>query len=251
MTPAGRKPFLDILSAYLLKNKNIIDEHHWWANTTNPTELFNLQILCEKYPDFFKTIQPTVEPDIHDPLNTTYQFYNNYNQPKTIYIRFDDDICYMEKNALPNLLDFHTEYPDYFMVFPILINHISNNLFFDQKIPYLNKRGKAGLELHKKFLNQESLYQPFHHIQIDSGAAFFGHRMQCCCWKGENFQDINKDEIYDQYVRKPKTTRKSLAICGNSIMVHFGYKEQLPVLRPSGIYQEYYNLKPKTDFPLF
>ncbi|MBP7950574.1 MAG: hypothetical protein KA004_13055 [Verrucomicrobiales bacterium] len=49
--PAGRRRYVAVLAAYLLKpeNRKFIDEHHWWSNTADPADLAYLKELCAEF----------------------------------------------------------------------------------------------------------------------------------------------------------------------------------------------------------
>ena len=39
VTPAGRRRYLQALVPYLLRQRHVIDEHHWWLNTTDVDDI--------------------------------------------------------------------------------------------------------------------------------------------------------------------------------------------------------------------
>ena len=52
-----------------------------------------------------------------------YFFYKYCVDPKSIYLKLDDDIIWMDNNALCTLVDYRINNPEYFLVSPIVINN--------------------------------------------------------------------------------------------------------------------------------
>ena len=120
VTPAGRKRYLEILVPYLLKNRAKISEHHFWVNTPVVTDIAYIKQLCYDYPDFFKYITNPNTDTLTNPLNLFHPLCTDEN---TIYIRFDDDICWIANDLVDNIIKFRIENPDYFLVFANIINN--------------------------------------------------------------------------------------------------------------------------------
>ena len=64
VTPAGRRRYLEVLAAYLLRNRDIIDEHHWWLNTRVPKDIAFIHQLTDRYPDFFRVVAKPMDPKL-------------------------------------------------------------------------------------------------------------------------------------------------------------------------------------------
>jgi hypothetical protein len=62
VTPAGRRPYLEILANYLLRRHDLIAEHQWWLNTRVPEDVAYIYRLADRYPSFFRVIAKTVGP---------------------------------------------------------------------------------------------------------------------------------------------------------------------------------------------
>ena len=102
VTARGRKRYLSILARYLLKNRPLIDEAHLWINTINKDDIDYIYSLEDKYPGFFKAI---VSKKIPDGIATTPHFFSNCTEVEAIYIKLDDDICFIEDNAIQNIVN--------------------------------------------------------------------------------------------------------------------------------------------------
>ena len=71
-------------------------------------------------------------------IHSIYHFFKEYTDPNTIYLRFDDDICYIAPDAINNLLNFRIEHPEFFLVYPVIVNN-SMNEFLES--PFQNIEG--------------------------------------------------------------------------------------------------------------
>src|ERR1700752_85224 len=95
VVPAGRKRFLEILCQYILKNRHVLDEHHFWLNTTNDEDRNFIFWMANKHPDFFKVITVNLDDVEGDYCNSNItKFYEQENDIDTVYLRLDDDICW-------------------------------------------------------------------------------------------------------------------------------------------------------------
>ena len=126
VTPAGRKIQLAILIPYLLKNRGKIDEHHFWVNSIFDSDIAYIRKACDEHPDFFKFIECPLGSPIPKPM-WPYQSLNSFHalckDEDTIYIRFDDDICWIDEDFVENMVKFRTENPEYFLVSANVINN--------------------------------------------------------------------------------------------------------------------------------
>lgn len=121
VTPAGRRRYVEILANYLLRNRHLIDEHQWWVNTRNPEDVAYLLQLGDLFPDFFRiVIQPhrAAEPIGH----AIWRFMARCVDPGTVYLRLDDDICYVT-NAIEAILARRLADPRPFLVLGNIVNN--------------------------------------------------------------------------------------------------------------------------------
>lgn len=130
--PAGRKERMSVLVNYLLKFKGKpIDQVYLWRNTQNSDDLAYINSLES---DYFKIFDVTQDGEVwNDPkqLNTG-KYYKYTTDPNTIYIRFDDDIVYVDDKYFKNMLDFRIDNPQYFLVF--------GNIWNNAIISYIQQR---------------------------------------------------------------------------------------------------------------
>ena len=267
VTPAGRKRYLKILNNYLLKNKNIIDKHVFWVNTKNKEDIDYMEYLAKKYPDFYELqfideqINLKNEISNYNSLNI-HNFFKRCIEPETIYIRFDDDICYIHKDAIENLLKFRIDNPDFFIVYPLIINNCYMTNILQQKNISSNKYGVAGEDrmgegwsnpkigenLHYEFLNNLEK-QNLNIYKIDNIALenYNLVSINCICWFGHEFSKfggvVGRDEEMWLGLSKPYQCFKYNAICGNSLVVHFSFYTQRDFFeRETNILEQYENI---------
>lgn len=267
VTPAGRKRYLKILDFYLRKNKNIIDKHIFWVNTKNMEDIDYMKYLAQKYPDFYELeyiddkIVLQNEITNYNSLNI-HSFFKNCIDDKTIYIRFDDDICYIHDDAIENLLKFRIDNPNFFIVYPLIINNCFITNILQQKNISSNKFGVAGEDrmaqgwsnpkigenLHYEFLNNFknknlNIYK-IENLILDN---YNSVSINCICWFGNEFSkfggNVGRDEELWLSQSKPYDSFKFNAICGSSLVVHFSFFTQREYFeRETSILEQYENI---------
>src|SRR5262245_37360936 len=135
VTPAGRKRYMEILLYYLLRDRHLIDEYHVWVNTEDEDDLDYLRELEREHGDLVRLIHldETFKTALRTCMTTLGGevplwkligvFHKHCVDRDTIYIRFDDDICYVAPDALEALLTFRVAHPSYFAVYPNIVNN--------------------------------------------------------------------------------------------------------------------------------
>lgn len=122
VTPAGRKMYLEILYKYLCKNKHLLDRWDIWVNTKNESDLNYIKELGEK-DSFINIIYPDWPYESSYPNLSITPFWSKATDEDTIYIRFDDDVVFIDDNTIENLIDFRINNPEYFFIYPFIINN--------------------------------------------------------------------------------------------------------------------------------
>src|SRR5262245_15255943 len=117
VTPFGRRRYVSLLDHYLRRARGIIDEHHFWVNTKNDADVEWLRSCVATAPDFYRTIEIDQPYEDFWTLRIHTFFHQYPNAPDTIFIRFDDDIVWIESQAIERLLAFRVANPRYFLVF--------------------------------------------------------------------------------------------------------------------------------------
>lgn len=139
--PAGRERTMSILVNHLLRFKdNPVDEVLLCVNTKDKNDLAYINSLNDGY---LKVIH-RLEGGWDEPkqLNTG-KFYKYMLDEDTIYIRFDDDIVYVDDNFFKNMLDFRIDNRSYLCVMANIWNNAIISYIAQQKGMIDKKHGEV------------------------------------------------------------------------------------------------------------
>lgn len=257
VTPAGRRKYMEKLVYHLEKQASVIDEYKIWQNTFNADDIEYFRRIKDK-----SKLKITIEnrdgrPDIGANYGICH-FYNNCTDENTVYIRFDDDIVWMEADFVQKLVEFRIKNPQYFLVFGNIMNnavcdHIHqrfNALEYGKIVGYhpMDDVGWKDAEFaerkHLNFLsklrnNQLDLFKfnewvlwYFDYISIN-----------CISWLGKEFKKFNgavgKDEEKWLSIEKPKELNKPNCIYGQSLCCHYAFWPQRNYLDGTNVLHHY------------
>lgn len=257
VTPAGRRRYMAILVPYLLRDRGMIDKHVWWVNTTNEEDIAFIEETCREYPDFFEAhYLDNPRPDLQGNrrVKLICQFFPRYTEPGTVYVRFDDDICWIAPDALEELVRFRINNPEYFLVYPAIINN--GRTFYMHRV-----MGQVPSPADQMWVNSYAdrmmltmLHSSYGEIHHD---AFLGHlgcgeiedlkfgfyilrnyeqvSINCISWLGEDFAKFGgivgsdacnwMEEPWLTTI-KPKELQRPNCIWGRSLVSHFAFHTQ-------------------------
>ncbi|WP_038031020.1 hypothetical protein [Thermonema rossianum] len=260
LTPAGRRRYMKLLAPYILKaiQEKYVDEWQILVNTTNPDDILFFERLREN----FNNIKLIPQPDgIIDGNRSINAFFRYFTDEKTIYIRLDDDVVWIEDNFFKKFLDFRIENPQYFLVFPLIINNAvcTHILQQENKIlkdgPYIRALAsdKNGWEnpllaekIHRWFIKSvlngtyKNLY--FDYVPVSLNRV----SINCIGFLGEHFKLFNGnvvgDEEEDLTVHKPRQLKLVNCIFGGALISHFAFYTQRSHLDKTNILNEYEKL---------
>lgn len=119
VTAAGRRQYMKFLIPHILKS-DMIDRYDIWVNTMSKLDIAFFKELENKYSKVNLVYQPDGKINGIASINA---FYKYCVDPKSIYLKLDDDIIWMDNNALCTLVDYRINNPEYFLVSPIVINN--------------------------------------------------------------------------------------------------------------------------------
>jgi len=122
VTPAGRRRYLASLVPHLLRQRHVLKEHHWWLNTNDPADAEYVEQITAEHPDFFKICRKEIRRDLNLGENI-WKFFQDYSEPDTLYVRFDDDILYMAPDAVEALVRFRLEHREPLLVLGNIVNN--------------------------------------------------------------------------------------------------------------------------------
>jgi hypothetical protein len=227
VTPAGREIYLEILLSHIEKQRPLLDEHHFWLNTGVESDQKYIEDIVKKNPDFYKIVEVPTSRIGHF-INDFWPFAAESN---TIYIRFDDDICWISPNLVESLVKCRLENPNYWMIYPIIINNDMNYgltypigtldyiLGWPERLDLFRDRHKQFFDFEKNgFPKINNIEVPFERkININS-----------MCWFGEDLKDkkIEINEELDISKLWPNKTNRKNLICADCFVVHFSFRQQ-------------------------
>jgi hypothetical protein len=256
--PAGRKRYMELLIKYLLREPGW-DFLSIWVNTINEDDISYLKSL----PNLDSRIKLSYAKE-HEPNGNKSigQFYKECVDCNTVYIKLDDDICYVEPGMVEKLALFRVNNPEFFIVSPIMINNalISYLLQILGKIK-LNSAITANCfdrigwanplfaeQLHNLFLAKLKQNNLDYFKFTSRPIALNRFSINCISWMGEEFNKFggivpySVDEEEFLSVTKPSQLGKSNCFFGESIVSHFSFYTQREHLDNSGLLEKYKSL---------
>jgi hypothetical protein len=100
VTPAGRRQYLEILSAYIMRDVSI-EEWHLWDNCRTEDDRLYITELARKH----RKIKVVEGRKVDGSNRSINQFYQHASDPEAFYIKLDDDIVYLPQGFGQKLFD--------------------------------------------------------------------------------------------------------------------------------------------------
>lgn len=251
---AGRRLSMSGLIPQLLAQEGW-DEMHVWVNTTVKDDidfLFALPKLDSRIKLKFLQAGPEQLMNgelvrIHKKTNNLGDWWSeNCTDPDAIYVRFDDDIVFVEKDTVKELVAARLKYPDPYLIFPVIINngvlahHLEKqgklkNSKYESYTPYvfdpLVWSAEMCFDIHKQFLDKARQHgvDHFHipnfeltpqHISINC-MVYFGRDI--AAWGGKF--GVNAEEGFIT-CQVPFWNKRNLMIYGNKVVSHMAFHSQ-------------------------
>jgi hypothetical protein len=253
VTPAGRRRYMELLVPQILSCA-LVDRYDIWVNTGDPADLAFFEGLAAKY----DRVRLIPQPDGKAPgVQAIHAFHRHAIDADTIYIRFDDDIVWLEPGFFETLLRFRLDHPDYFVVMPLIINNaICSNL--------LQTLGKIApwRHIHTNCFDRIGWGQPefavaLHRLLLDLIRRGEAHRLHsgaheialnrfsinCISWFGRDLAliggEVRVEEEEDMAAAIPARLRRANCFCTDTMVAHFAFWTQRAWIDRSGILEEY------------
>lgn len=253
--PAGRKRYLEVLIPQILRQEGW-HELQLWKNT-----LVNDDI---DYINFIASIDQRIkiiDPPLYKPNGTLTigQFFQKCVNKDHVYIRFDDDICFIEQNLINKLAEFRWKNKQPFLVTPVVIN----NAIFSYLLQICGKI-KTGKLLRADCMDvvgwkspefAEGMHNVFLDALVNGNAKHFHLHNQpialnrfsinCISWLGDDFATFNGNVPYgcdeEEFltVTKPSMEGRYNLIMGNGLVSHFSFFTQRDYLDSTNILARY------------
>lgn len=256
VTPAGRAKHLSVLKRYIYKEmeSGLVDEWQLWKNTDNYHDITYIESMRYENPKV-KVID--IGLGQYSAFNI-YKFYQYTVEDDTIYLRFDDDIIFVEEGACRKLV---VERLKNQHAFVICANIVNNTLisWIHQDIGALDKdHGVANFTRMDEVAHQSSQFaQNVHDTFIKKHSEYnlrdykFPNKVlkdfdpfsiSCFAYFGHDLQPINDvdEELWISSLR-PKATNRPCEILGDALVVHYGYHTQRAQLEEKPYIYDFYN----------
>lgn len=251
---------MEVQIPYLLNQRGLIDEHHFWVNTKVPEDLAWIQQHCDACPDFFKLVLCPAEPDGNATVTLFYAL-PEYRKEDTIVIKVDDDIVFIAPNAIWNLLTFRLEHPEYFLVFANTVNNgwcdfLRQRMGLVANAPMLVETPAGGNAwasgvwaeaMHRSFLtNLGTGDLQMHEQAFRQFMTVAGERVSInfVCWLGEDMAQLNVEGEDEHFLcnQGPRELMKVNAICGGAVVSHYAFFPQRDYLDGTDVLKLYRSL---------
>lgn len=273
VTPYGRRAYVEILFRYLKRFKALhkIDEWHIWNNTSRQQDLDYLRevLLKEKW---IKEINaPLPEGVTRGKSECIHAFWEFAKDEDTIYVRFDDDIVWIDDDCINNLVRCKIDNPKSLIVGANVINNAvcdhlnqTHGFFKHDSFRFSNdclsqdgwQNPHACAFKHNCFL--EKLGTTPNLIEFLNFGRFPTHRrfsINTICWIGKDLKDVKIPEDEESFITEwlySDHTFERAVICGDAVVSHFAFHTQRKTLSEyvqGLILNEYRNLSKKVRVP--
>lgn len=254
--PAGRKRYMQLLVAQILRQSHSWDELQIWKNTNVPEDIEYIDSLPSLHPNI-RVIEPQVKRQGDSWAGTTiYQFFKHCVDPNTVYIRFDDDVCYIDPFLIRRLAEKRWNDKTSFLISPIVINNavhvaILQSLGLCTHLPRIGFNDRFGIawtdpnfaeQLHRWYLDTgHKEMQKLDHVYTTSD----GYSINCISWLGSKFAEfdgnVGQDEerwLSEDY---PRANRLVNSIHTDIVCCHFAFYTQRAHIDQTDLLQCYEN----------
>lgn len=253
VTPAGRRRYLRLLAPQILRSSTV-DEYQLWANTTDPLDLAYLREL-EAHDTRVRVVESRTLPA--GQTASIRQFFRACTDDDAVYVRFDDDIVFVEPDFFDKLLGFRIAHPEYFLVFPNTINNALCTYTLAQSgtiqprtrvhpwcmdvMGWANPR--LAEQLHRAFLaslEEGNISRWYFGPRLLAGTRY---SVNCMSWLGSEFAgflgEVPSEEEEYLTVTKPGDLMKANCIYGDTVVAHFAFIPQRAHLDATDILDRY------------
>lgn len=258
VTTTHRLEYISILEKYLQQQKNSYDEWHIWPNTNDTNIIDELKKINNA-----SVIIPPNTGNPSDGVNNLHYWYKeDSRESNTDYIKFDDDIVWLEPNFIDKTFNYREQYRnDYFLIFANIVNNaiLSNiqvrlgNYKWDNTCWYYYLdpvgwgSGPYAENLHRQLLE---------HIKNNTYTQWYFKKwildmreqvsINAICWTGEDFAKVvpSMNSVDEYHINNygPTFSNKHSAIFGDLLCSHYSFYVQKPYLDSTSILEDYKKL---------
>lgn len=252
-TAAGRRRYMQYLVPFVMAS-DIVDRYDIWINTHNGADIEFFKRLADAFPKINLVWQPDGWVKGNASINA---FYRKCVEKDCVYFKLDDDIVWMELDAIEKMAKFRIDNPDYFLVSPLVINNaqstyllqiankIKLNKYYNSSAnnDILWRSGDFAAQLHLWFLDKmkDQSYKDLYVGACPTALCRFS--INAILWFGselaKNDGVVQGDDEETMSCILP--AKKKMANCwnGDAIMAHFAFFTQREQLDACQILDKY------------
>lgn len=250
--PAGRRRYLELLMPQLMTYVPFVDEIRLWLNTLVPEDIEYIKSLPALHGPHIVTVHEDVHGDPRRGNLNIHRFFARCQDPRTVYVRFDDDIVLVDKvESFVDFVRFRIAHPEYFLLYATIINNavvthiLQSRGALDPALPRVDyaclcrvgwRDPGFAVALHRsvlhtldndvanlsKFYNKKDVLYVFRDYERVS--------INCISWLGEEFAAFNgavgTDEEQWLACDKPRSLQKPNCMYGGYVVVHYAFHTQ-------------------------
>lgn len=271
-TPFGRERTVSLLVKYMERDvkRGLVDEYILYMNTDDgqASDRAYGYALAEQH-DWIRIIE---RPERHPgpKQRSTGYFYRYATDPETVYVRFDDDVVFVDESAVENLVRARLQMPAPTAVFPVIFNNAIVSHFLQacgrvpmewgEVKPYCMDpmgwaNGPFAVKLHELLLDHiergrvEDLYL-YQDFPIAPGTQF---SVSCFASLGSMYAALpggpgvlvpDEEEAFHT-VHHPLATGAPNILRGDAVVSHFSFFPQHPFLNNTNLLDRYRDLADK------
>ncbi len=213
--------------------------------------------LAEAYPDFVSVIPNRVA---YDGNSSIHAFFEHCVAADAVYVRFDDDICYIEPGAIDRLVQFRLDNRRYFLVTANIVNNAITSHLHQRAGALGTQHGRCEYDctgrigwasadfaehVHRRFLAALSTGVSLDRFKFARWELHEYERfsINCFAFYGADFAEfsgkVGADEECWLSVDKPRQLQRINCICGQALVSHFAFHTQRDHLEQSGLLEGY------------
>ena len=239
VTPAGRRRYMRLLIPQVLSCPDI-DRYDIWLNTTDPDDLRFLE-LVSRHPKVRLIHLPDGKVNGSRSINPFYKFTSD---PGTTYIKFDDDIVWIDNKSISKMIEYRNENENFAFITPMVVNNAVCTALLQAR-GKLNelKRAKPycldntgwrdphfAEQLHRHFLKEITGTGVGAFVSEDTLFAMSRFSINCVAWRGELFAEfsgvvVGEDEE-EISINIPARANLPNLLFGNAVVAHFAFYTQ-------------------------
>lgn len=245
VTPAGREKYLSIFKKHIYRKmeEGLVDGWQLWQNTVKPEDIAYLESMEKENPKVkrFFVEGITNKYNFCDTLKS-YMFFRNTHDDDTIYIRFDDDIVWIEEDGIKKIAQARIDHPDAFVIYPNIINSTIISTWHQDIGALSLEAGKCNREYLDVFAYTDSklidhIHNTFKKRYAEGSLTayylpsryFTDYQKFSICsiaWWGKDHVTPTELEEAQMGYELPEKFQRPVYFVGDALMVHYSYHTQ-------------------------